>query len=65
MSKQPLVNTLFGLVFLVIAIIEYVRDSSGIGIVFLIFAGVFVALQFRALSQSKGTQSSAHPSSAA
>jgi uncharacterized membrane protein len=47
MSKQALVSSLFGLVFLVIAIIEYVRDSSGIGLVFLVFAGVFVALQFR------------------
>ena len=47
MSKQTLGNSLFGLVFLVIAIIEYVRDSSGIGLVLLVVAGVFVALQFR------------------
>jgi len=47
MSKQALGNQVFGLVFLVIAIIEYVRDSSGIGLVFLVFAGVFLALQFR------------------
>ena len=32
---------------LVIAIVDYVRDSSGIGTVFLIFAGVFLAMQFR------------------
>ncbi len=51
MSKQALENTLFGLGFLVIAIIEYVRDSSGIGIVFLILAGVFLALQFRRLKR--------------
>jgi uncharacterized membrane protein len=50
MSKHALGhtgNTLFGLVFLVIAIVEYVSDSSGIGLVFLMVAGVFVALQFR------------------
>jgi len=47
MPKHALVNTLFGLTFLVIAIVEYVRDSSGLGLVFLIVAGVFVALQFR------------------
>ena len=47
MSKEALGNTLFALVFLVIAIINYVRDSSGIGLVFLIVAGVFLALQFR------------------
>jgi uncharacterized membrane protein len=50
MSKHALGNTgntLFGLVFLVIAIVEYVSDSSGIGLVLLMVAGVFVALQFR------------------
>jgi hypothetical protein len=46
MPKQGLVNELFAVVFLVIAIIEYVRDASGIGLVFLIVAGVFLALQF-------------------
>ena len=47
MSKQALGNALAGVVFLVIAIVDFVRDSSGIGYVFLIFAGVFLALQFR------------------
>ena len=47
MSKQALGNGLAGLVFLVIAIVDYVKDSSGIGTVFLIFAGVFLAMQFR------------------
>jgi hypothetical protein len=47
MSKQELGNSLAAVVFLVIAIIEYVRDSSGIGLVFLLFAGVFLAWQFR------------------
>ena len=46
MSKQALGNRLAALVFLVIAIVDYVRDSSGIGTVFLVFAGVFLALQF-------------------
>jgi hypothetical protein len=49
MSKQALGNALAAVVFLVIAIVEYVRDSSGIGLVFLIFAGVFFAVQFRGL----------------
>ncbi len=47
MSKEALGNALASVVFLVIAITGYVRDSSGIGLVFLIFAGVFLALQFR------------------
>ena len=47
MSKHALGDQVFGLAFLVIAIIEYVRDSSGIGLVFLVFAGVFLAPQFR------------------
>jgi hypothetical protein len=46
MSKKALGNQLAGLVFLVIAIVDYVRDSSGIGTVFLIFAGVFLASEF-------------------
>jgi hypothetical protein len=46
MSKQALGNQLAGLVFLVIAIVDYVRDSSGIGTVFLVFAGVFLGTQF-------------------
>ncbi len=47
MSRQALGNALASVVFLVIAIVEFVRDSSGIGLVFLFFAGVFLALQFR------------------
>ena len=46
MSKQALGNSLAGVVFLVIAIVDYARDSSGIGTVFLVFAGVFLASQF-------------------
>jgi hypothetical protein len=52
MSKQALGNALFAVVFLVIAIIEYVSDSSGIGLAFLIVAGVFLALQFRGVADS-------------
>jgi hypothetical protein len=44
---RQLGNALAGVVFLVFAIIDYVRDPSGIGVAFLIFAGVFLALQFR------------------
>jgi hypothetical protein len=46
MSKQALGNELAAVVFLVIAIVEYVRDASGLGLVFMIFAGLFLALQF-------------------
>jgi hypothetical protein len=48
MSKQTIANQLAGVAFLVIAIVEYARDSSGTGTVFLVFAGVFLAPQFRA-----------------
>ena len=47
MSKLALGNLLAGVAFLVIAIVEYVRDSSGVGTVFLIFAGVFLAMHSR------------------
>ena len=47
MSKQALGNLLAGVAFLVIAIVEYVSDSSGVGTVFLIFAGVFLAMHSR------------------
>jgi uncharacterized membrane protein len=47
MSKQAIGNALAGLVFLVIAIVDFVRDSSGIGIVFVVFAAVFLGLASR------------------
>ncbi|MFL6289135.1 MAG: hypothetical protein ACJ73L_12130 [Actinomycetes bacterium] len=46
MSRQALGNALAGVLFLIIAIIDLTRDSSGIGVVFLIFAAVFLGLAF-------------------
>jgi hypothetical protein len=43
-SKQALGNVLAGIAFLVVAIVDFTRDSSGIGVVFLAFAAVFLGL---------------------
>ncbi|MFL6020748.1 MAG: hypothetical protein ACJ74A_06360 [Gaiellaceae bacterium] len=32
------------MLFLIIAVVDFVRDSSGIGVVFLVFAAVFLSL---------------------
>ena len=37
-------NALAGVVFLTVAIVDFTRDSSGIGVVFLVFAAVFLGL---------------------
>jgi hypothetical protein len=39
-------NILAGLIFLVIAVVDFTNDTSGIGTVFLIFAAVFMGLAF-------------------
>jgi hypothetical protein len=44
MSKQAIGNALAGVAFLVIAVVDFTRDSSGMGTVFLVFAAVFVGL---------------------
>jgi hypothetical protein len=44
MSKQALGNVLAGVAFLIVAIVDFTRDSSGIGVVFLVFAAVFLRL---------------------
>jgi di/tricarboxylate transporter len=36
-SKQALGNALAGVLFLIVAIVDVTRDSSGIGVVFLVF----------------------------
>ncbi len=46
MSKQRIGNALAGILFLVIAIVDFARDSSGIGLVFVVFAAVFLGLAF-------------------
>jgi hypothetical protein len=43
-SKQALGNVLAGITFLVVAIVDFTRDSSGIGVVFVVFAAVFLGL---------------------
>jgi len=37
-------NALAGVVFLIVAIVDFTRDSSGIGVVFLVFGAVFLGL---------------------
>ena len=44
MSKQALGNVLAGVAFLIVAIVDFTRDSAGIGVVFLVFAAVFLGL---------------------
>jgi hypothetical protein len=47
-SRQALGNALAGVLFFIIAIVDFARDSSGIGVVFLVFAAVFLGLAFSA-----------------
>jgi hypothetical protein len=44
MSKQALGNILAGVAFFIVGIVDFTRDSSGIGVVFLVFAAVFLGL---------------------
>lgn len=44
MLRQAIGNALAGITFFIIAIADLVRDSSGIGVVFLVFAAVFLGL---------------------
>ena len=44
MSKQAIGNAFAGIAFLVIAISDFTRDSSGVGVVFVVFAAVFFGL---------------------
>jgi hypothetical protein len=46
MSRQSLGNALAGVLFLIIAIVDFTRDDSGICVVFLVFAAVFLGLAF-------------------
>jgi hypothetical protein len=47
-SRQAIGNALAGVLFLIIAIVDFTRDDSGIGVVFLVFAAVFLGLAFSA-----------------
>jgi hypothetical protein len=53
MSKQALGNAAAGMVFFIVAIVDFTRDSSGIGVVFLVFAAVFLGLAFSARSAAR------------
>jgi hypothetical protein len=44
MRKQVIGNAIAGVLFLVIAIVDFTRDTSGIGVVFLVFAAVYLGL---------------------
>jgi hypothetical protein len=44
MSRQALGNALAGSLFLIIAVVDFTSDSSGIGVVFVVFAAVFLGL---------------------
>jgi hypothetical protein len=46
MNKQSIGNALAGIIFLIVAVIDFTKDTSGIGVVFLIFAAVFLGLAF-------------------
>jgi hypothetical protein len=37
-------NALAAVAFLIVAIVDFTRDSTGIGVVFLIFAAVFLGI---------------------
>lgn len=44
MNNQSIGNALAGIIFLIVAIVDFTKDTSGIGIVFLVFAAVFLGL---------------------
>jgi len=46
MSRQALGNAAAGVLFFIVAIVDFIRDDSGIGVVFLVFAAVFLGLAF-------------------
>jgi hypothetical protein len=52
-SRQTLGNALAGVLFLIVGIVDFVRDSSGIGVVFVVFAAVFLGLAFSDLKKRK------------
>jgi hypothetical protein len=44
MSRRALGNAVAGVLFLTVAIYDFTQDDSGIGVVFLVFAAVFLGL---------------------
>jgi hypothetical protein len=54
MSRQALGNVAAGVLFFVVAIVDFARDSSGIGVVFLVFGAVFVGLGISSRNAASG-----------
>lgn len=54
MSRQALGNVAAGVLFFVVAIVDFARDSSGIGVVFLVFGAVFVGLGISSRKAASG-----------
>jgi hypothetical protein len=53
MQKQVIGNAIAALLFAVIAIVDFTRDTSGVGAVFLVFAAVYAASRLRAREGSE------------
>ena len=52
-SRQTLGNAVAGVLFLIVAIYDFVQDDSGIGVVFVIFAAVFLGLASSGIKQQQ------------
>lgn len=57
MSRQALGNAVAGGLFLIAAIYDFTQDDSGIGVVFVIFAAVFLGLAFQTRRRSNAEPS--------
>jgi hypothetical protein len=53
MSWQALGNALAGVLFLIVAIYDFTQDDSGIGVVFVVFAAVFLGLGLSGMKQQR------------
>ena len=53
MSRQALGNAVAGGLFLIAAIYDFTQDDSGIGVVFVIFAAVFLGLGLSGLKKQQ------------
>ena len=53
MSRQTLGNAVAGVLFLIVAIYDFVQDDSGIGVVFVTFAALFLGLAFSGMKQQQ------------
>lgn len=58
MDKQVIGNAVAALLFIVIAIVDFTRDTSGVGAVFLVFAAVFVSLAIAGARRNKAADDS-------